>query len=133
MVLVVNLGSYASDTLTGAKTLTAAAIINKYQTLFSVAGVEYQVPADKQFTIGKVSHFATTVQSRFVIGYGDDIVNDSATPPTNAVQLDISTGSRLAYQQYNNNIIFNVPANKYPYIFCNYGYVYVSVMGAERN
>lgn len=87
----------------------------------------FQVPSTKTLTV-KALLYSSGASARLTVGYGDtDVGNNSASAPTNPVTIGGSTtvSAPWAYVSTNtaNNppagifIDFQVPQNKYPYVY----------------
>jgi hypothetical protein len=92
-----------------------------YDTWTFPQGTAYQVPTGKTLILGYLGGIPdsspnTTFHLR--IGYGDDDVADSASPPTNAVFLwNVSIDASVAAVPINRDLPpISIPAGKYPWI-----------------
>ncbi len=101
-------------------------------------GVDYQVPAGKQFRMTRIQMFGAA--GNVCVGYGDDGVAESAAGPTNytdVIGLQGSTGSisamRSTTANTDQNIAGIIPAGKFPCVFNVAATVGVLITGIEEN
>lgn len=90
-----------------------------FQAQYGVAG--YPVTAGKTLRVRGIQIIqTTTVQGLMGLGYGDtDVGLSSSTLPTNGVTeapYSIVAPNSITIQEY--SVKFDVPATKYPYLFC---------------
>lgn len=124
-------GQITSDTVADGKHLSLSGATTKYNTFEEVIGTDYQVTTGKTLYLSLAIPIASTADTGFYLGYGDDAVNNSATPPTNAVQLMDLISVHNAYTPYEVPIFATIPADKYPYGYCAGGTLQVHVLGIE--
>ena len=125
------IGSHASDEDNKIKTFEVNALVDDYDTFQNPEGTDYQITAGRHLWITKImlSPGSAACSARF--GYGDDVVTASAVPPTNEVQLSNDIWLEVAKHTYEFNVMFRIPAGKYPYIFVLVGQVYFTGFGVE--
>ena len=94
----------------------------RYSTLECPMGTDYQVPAGKTFKITKVIFVMPLTGDAFDIGYGDDAVENSTTPPTNYVRV-LASGATYTLSflyaaaggtVYVFDVYGEIPAGKFP-------------------
>jgi len=129
---VIKLGTIHVDTFTGVKSLSGESAKDLYQTLQKPVGTNYQIPADVTFFMGSVQYNSDTVKAKFEIGYGDDEVNGSAVPPTNAITLISGIPVETADLNYDKSIFILIPEGKYPFVHAVDGYINMNVLGIEE-
>lgn len=136
MVTGFSTGSYGSDLPEGIRSLSAeTSAANRFDTLQSPEGTNYQVPAGKTFFISRIIWTGTALGNAVVIGFGDNAVSDSVTAPTNAQNLTPSTIGvfrvTVANQVQSENLLIAIPAGKFPFIKSIGGAVAVQIEGVE--
>jgi hypothetical protein len=99
-----------------AKILGSGASASNYQTFLN-KGVAYQVPAGKTLRIWAMLYSGGNAAGGGLgeLMYGDTIVGNSASPPTNVVNANSSQGyTSAANERVQCPLYFEVPAGKYP-------------------
>lgn len=109
-------GTIAVDTLDTAIEMCAIASTGNYSTFEKPVGTAYQVPAGKLFKIGLIYFSSAIARGSLKIGYGDDSVADSGTPPTNFVELIKEIPVEIADAINEKKAFLKIPAEKYPCI-----------------
>jgi len=132
MTVGYNLGAIALDDLSVIKHLSALASAGNYSTLEIPVDTEYQVPAGNKFVVGKIQAKSLVADVSFRIGYGDTIVNDSGTPPTNFIELTQPYPIVLVNGIEEINLIIEIPVGKYPCIRAVGGTALLEVEGYEQ-
>jgi len=97
-------------------TLTAA----RYDSYESPRGTDYVVPAGKTLYIVSFigwPEIAPSTDEVFDIGYGDDAVNNSASPPTNAIVVCDITWEGVDSNPVQTPLFCPIPAGKYPFVY----------------
>ena len=107
MKRVFHLGTLAQDITTGLISIDCSSGIDNYTTLQNPVGTFYQVSSDRTFYATALTVAGTTAGAYIEIGYGDDTVNNSATPPTNHVQLTKAYFCAVVKTQYCFNCFIN--------------------------
>lgn len=123
------------------KLIGSALATGKYSTFVTLAGgtgavgatSQYQVPAGKTLYIVRIVWSSTTAGDFVSLGYGDDAVNNSDTPPTTAVGITPANliVSATAKAVYTMEPYLAVPAGKYPYLYSGQGVSYMIAFGLE--
>lgn len=116
MSIAIKVGLISIDSDVGIKTLCASVGKDNYQTFQHPVGTNYQVPAEKIFKVGIVKYSGDAVKVKISFGYGDDVVTDSATPPTNAVIGIQELPVEIAGRVYESEIYCVIPSGKYPFM-----------------
>ena len=116
MTYAVSFGLIGRDTIEGAKTLLGFVEEDNYTTLEIPKGTPYRVPAEENFYFGIVITMAEKAVGGVILGYGDDVVVNSVTPPTNYHELTFKLPHTVANGRCENKIIMFFPAGKYPCI-----------------
>lgn len=129
---VITLGSIAIDTFEGVKTIHSDSAKDTYSSFESPLGTYYQIPAGKIFHVGGALYSGDAVKTTICLGYGDDTVNDSVTPPTNNIELIHQIPVEVADRFYDVKFYIYVPAGKYPYIHCTDGAGSMLLLGVNE-
>ena len=133
MTQLIRLGSLASDEINDLVSMSAKASINNYDSFQMPIGTDYQVPNNKNFIVTKFTAFGGTANTKIEIGYADDPVEDTGTPPTNPVILTPPIPLADANQIYVEGGILKINTTKYPFIKVSGGAGSVMIAGIERD
>jgi len=101
--------------INSAGTLTA----DYYDTFESPRGTPYQVPAGKLLYIGALlgtPDVSGSAPIHIRVGYADDAVQNSVTPPTNAVFVHDASFDQPLTMPNPRSVWIPIPAGKYPFI-----------------
>ena len=128
---IILVGDYSQDTIEGIRNISAKASNNDFTTFQFPIGTYYQVPSTAQFYICELSVSVSVSVTKITLGYGDDIVLDSVTPPTNPVLLVYEISVSQSDQFIKNSFFIPVPYNKYLYIGSSGGTATVFIEGVE--
>lgn len=109
---------HSSNDIVALTSSTNTVDAGNYDTLESPRGTDYQVPAGTTFVVTLL-----TASGTGDIGYGDDAVSDSASPPTNAVTVCTFIGS--------GEVWCPIPSDKFPFVRVDTAGA-VSAVGVER-
>jgi len=110
----------------------ANALKDEYESFEMPVGTKFQVPALTIFDVGKALYSGDDVKTKISIGYGDDSVSASATPPTNYIELLEMIPINDALFLYEVAIYIYIPAGKYPCAFFTGGAGNIRLFGQER-
>jgi hypothetical protein len=125
------LGSLATDTRTGLKSIFVSGTKDLFDTLQQPLGTDYQVPPATVFYITALIFHADTAKTLIHIGYGDDAVNASAVPPTNPVYVSPFYNAAVVDVHNHHECFYEIPAGKYPFIECLVGAGVAEVQGLQ--
>ncbi len=128
---VISFGTIHIDTGEIVKMIGGAAGTDNYTTLQIPSGTFYQVPADTKYVMGLILYNGTTVRSKVCIGYGDDTVDDSGTPPTNYVSMHHMMPVEVSDKLYQIPVYIEIPEGKYPLIHAWDGGAECNIIGVE--
>lgn len=106
----------------------------RYDTLESPEGTDYQVPTGKTLYITKLQVGSGATSGTFFIldvGYGDDGVANSASAPTNRKVVYRTIYMQGAGLRGDLDVFIPIPAGKYPYIYGNGSWWNIAAMGIE--
>lgn len=132
----IKIGLWARDTYEGLKMFANNVSNNCYDTFEIPLGTNYQVPSGKILRCSFIRYeqalalFQT--YSYLFIGYGDDAVDNSGSPPINPVILTPNINSGNAFEECKKDIWIEIPSQKYPFIFASQGALNISVFGYEE-
>ena len=89
----------------------------RFDTFESPQGTDYQVPAGKTlYIIFLAGTLDKTTQHSLRIGYGDDGVANSASAPTNAVDVAVFALALITGGPQERALWVKIPAGKYPWL-----------------
>ena len=125
------LGYQVTDTVTGCKGVIATAGAAKYQTMAFPGGTDYQVTAGKTFYGTYIIAQGSAGATYIILSYGDDVVTNSDTAPTNNIVVCERLSLVTTSTQYLFPIFIAVPAEKYPCIYAGTGSTYAHILGKE--
>ena len=113
-IQVAKIGELGTDQVDDIVLLSANPSAGKYKTFESPVSTNYQVPAGKKLDLLRLLGCHLTGCGGVMIGYGDDVVNNSSSPPTNFVPIFMSIQTKLSPDMVDIPIFSQVPAGKYP-------------------
>lgn len=129
-MIIFKAGNVASDLIANLVTaFVSTSTTARFSTFETPGGVDYTVPEGKCLVIGLVVHVPTAANYSFQLGYGDDGVGDSATPPTNAKSLTGDIYSLQAMVASPHLVTAVIPSGKLPYWKSTGGGGNVTIMG----
>lgn len=127
------IGSYASDSDEGLKVGILCPTNNgKYDSIEIPSGTKYQVPAGYKLIITKIIYSSSVADGSFEIGYGDTSCDDAEAAPTNAVILTGIIHSKVAFTKYTEDVIVEIPEEKYGYIRAFGEVIYCTMFGVLK-
>ena len=130
---ILSFGTIASDSFEGAKEIFGQASAGNYDSLQLPLGVPYEVPAGKKFIIGKVDFSGSLAGTRIYVGYGDNSVSDSGSPPGNYKEMSNLFPCTVAQTHYPDFKYIEIPVGKYPCIRSVGGVGTSHALGIERD
>lgn len=116
MSVTIKIGLLAKDTYDNLYMVGANALDTKFSSFNYPQGSPFQVEFGKILRCGLVIYASDSTGTYFAIGYGDDNVQDSATPPTNYVALTEWLPIESANKNIKSDIWLKIPSGKYPCI-----------------
>lgn len=122
MGIVISFGTINIDSDDGVKTIHCESSKDTYSSFENPIGTAYMIPENKILKVGLAQFSGDAVKTKICIGYGDDVVNDSITPPTNNVELIHQLPVEIANKLYSAELYLKMPGNKYPYIHATDGF-----------
>ncbi len=133
MTVAYKAGSIVQNADTDLIWLKSFATQDKYDTFESIAGVNYQVPADHEFIITKIISFNTAASQAIRVGYADDALDNAVGPPTNGLYGTDGLKGEGANIGYERDVFIRVPATKYPLQAPQGGNSGTCIIGYERS